>query len=330
MKGSLLLLLFAPLHSFAQFGGGYTGPTMQQNMQSRQDFNRMSNQRTVDFNRQMQDRQFRRLENNRAAPGMQPLTAAERVEAQAKQQKAELEANEQLARLAQEQQRKRLEHPAKNPQQAANQQKADDRQLALLALKNYRDVFLPEQFDNALQARDLSPKADHSLQALNKTLADDAWWSKQQGPQLTEKIKAYGDTLTSLTAGLLGFDLASPPPTPAQLSSSRLDDMLAKGTLNPTTAAQLVQEVAMAEKLISGGGLAKAVVDFQALSASSASNPELQSNPKKLRKEIKASLNRVNAEMHSYQTRVYSLSRLPAAQKAMVKATSTYLAKYGS
>ena len=311
--------MLLPLSSYAQFGRSYTGPTMQQNMQSRQDFNRMTNQRTMDF-------QSRQLQKNRSASGT-PATAGISAEAQrqaqAKQQQAEQAANDKLAQLAQAQERKRLEHPAKNPQQAAAQQQADDRQLALLALKNYRDVFLPGQFATALQARDLSPKAQQTLQTLNDNLASDGWWSKQPAAQLPATVKACGDSLTALTAGLLGFDLASPPPTPAQLSSSRLDDMLAKGTFTPAAAAQLVQEVATAEKLISGDKLAQAVLDFQRVSSTEAATP------KKLRKATEASLNRYNVELMRYQARIYSLSRLPAAQKAMVKATTTYLAKNG-
>jgi hypothetical protein len=328
LKLSLLLLLL-PLQSFAQFGRGYTGPTMQQNMQSRQDFNRMSNQRTMDFNRQAQDRQLRRMEGTRTGSGTSALSAAERQQAQARQQKAELEANEKLAHLAQEQQRQRQAHPAPNPQLAARQQN-DDRQLALLALKNYRDVFLPGQVSGALQARSLSDTAERHLQTLNETLTNDDWWSRQDGPQLAGKIKAYGDTLTALTADLLGYALVSPPPMPAPLAGRRLDEMLALGTFNQTTAAQILQEEARAEKITAGAGLAEAVVAFQNLSASSAASPELQRNPRKLRKEVATSLRLVNAELQHYQTRIYFSNRLPAAQKAMVKATTTYLAKHGS
>ncbi len=303
---------------------------MQQNQQSRQDFNRMSNQRTQDFQQRSQERLNRMGEANRAAPGRQPLTPEEQLQAQAKQQKAEQEAREKLTRLAQEQQRKREEHPAKNPQQAAVQQQEDNKQLNLLAVKNYRDVFLMGQISNAYQARQLSPKAQQSLQNLNKDLLNDAWWSKQEGAQLAEKIKTYSDTLTSLTAGLLGFDLASPPPTPAPLSVSRVDDLLAKGAFDQQAVLQILQEVAMAEKLISGRGLAEAVMYFQTLSSTAAANQERQGDPKKLRKEVTASLRRVSTEMQSYDKRIASLRRLPAAQDALLQATTHYLKKNGN
>lgn len=83
------------------------------------------------------------LERGHNGPRGVVITRGARLQAQAKQQKQEQDATESLARLAQEQ--RRQEHPAKNPQQAAAQQKADDKQLTLLAVKNYRDVFLPGQ-----------------------------------------------------------------------------------------------------------------------------------------------------------------------------------------
>lgn len=175
------MLLLLPLHSFAQYGRGYTGPTMQQNQQSRQDFNRMTNQRTQDF-------QQRQLQRNRPGQPSRATTPETRLQAQAKQQKLEQEANESLARLTQ-QQRQRQEHPAKNPQQAAAQQKADDKQLTQLAVKNYRDVFLPGQVASALEAQQLSPSAQQTLRGLNDNLLNDAWWGKQDGAQLPAKIK---------------------------------------------------------------------------------------------------------------------------------------------
>ena len=324
-----LLLLFLPLSAFAQFGRGYTGPTMQQNQQSRDNFNRSANQRTQDWTQGLQSRQ---LQRDRPASGGQrgPRMPSEaELKARTKQQQAEREANENLARLAQEQQRKRQENPAKNPQQAEAQQKADDKQLNLLAVKSYHDVFLVGQVANALQARKLSPQAEQRLHNLTDNLTSDAWWSKQQGAQLTEKLTAYSDTLTSLTTGLLGFDLASPPPTPAQLPASRVDDLLATGTFDQNAAGQLIQEVALAEKLIAGKGLAGAVVQFKNLNGTGAPNQERQSTPKKLRKEVTASLHRVVEEMYDYSTRIASLSRLSSVQDVLLKSTSRYLAKSG-
>jgi len=325
MKLSLLLLLSVPMHAFAQFGPTYTGPTMQQNQQSREYFNRSMNQRTQDF-------QMRQINKNRPSQGMRVPAASPETqqEAQARQLQAEKEANEQLARLAQEQQRKRDERPAPNPQQAAARQKEDERQLALLALKNYRDVFLPGQLANALQARYLSPAAASSLQRISDKLLNDAWWSKQEPAQLTATVKAYSDSLTSLTTSLLGFDLASPPPTPDQLSSKRVDDLLAKNALTQQAGAQIVQEVATAEKLIAGNGLAKAVVDFNALNTPGPNTQALQSDPKKLRQEVQARLRRVSSEMQRYESRIGTLSRLPNAQKTMHDAMAIYLKKQGS
>ncbi|MDQ2769906.1 MAG: hypothetical protein M3Y54_05330 [Bacteroidota bacterium] len=330
MRISLLLFLLLPLHSFAQFGPGYTGPTMQQNQQSRQDFNRMTNQRTQDFNQRAQDHLSRMGEANRASGAMRPMTPEEQRQAQAKQQQAKQEATEKLAHLVQEQQRRRQEHPAKNPQQAAAQQKEDDKQLNLLGVKNYRDFFLADQISNAVQARQLTPKAQQTLKSLSVNLLSDAWWRKQEGAQLAEKVKAYSDSLTSLTAGLLGFDLASPPPTPAQLAASQLDALLAKGTFDQQAATEIIQGVALAEKLIAGRGLAEAVMNFKSLNSNGAASQELQSDPKKLQKEVSASLRRVNTEMQHYNARIVTLARLSAAQNALFNSTSNYLAKNGN
>ena len=319
MKYSLLFLLL-PLQSFAQFGRSYTGPTMQQNQQSRQDFNRMTNQRTQDF-------QQRQLQRGR--PGGLPLARETRQQAQAKQQKLEQDATESLARLAQEQQRQRQEHPAKNPQQAAAQQKADDKQLTLLAVKNYRDVFLPGQLLTALDAQQLSPSAQQSLQNLNGSLLDDAWWSKQDDPQATGKVKAYGDTVAALTAGLLGFNFAAPPAKPAKFSVSSLNERLATDAFDQNAATQLMREAALAERLsaLDSDNLAKAIQEFTALSAAVATDPALQSDPKKLRKEVQKSLRAFNKELVHYSMRIGASNQIYLAEKALRKSTSTYLAK---
>jgi hypothetical protein len=139
---------------------------------------------------------------------------------------------------------------------------------------------------NTLEAQELSPSTKQGLQNLNVNLLDDAWWSKQDGAQLTGKIKAYSDTLTSLTAGLLGFDLASLPAKPAPLSVSSLDNMLAKDAFDQNAATQIIREAALTERLMASDQLAKAVNDFNTLSTAAASSPTLQSDPKKLRKEV--------------------------------------------
>lgn len=320
LKASLLLLLL-PLHSFAQFGRSYTGPTMQQNQQSRQYFNQMTNQRTQDF-------QSRQLQRSR--PGGSPLTQQTRLQAQANQQKLEQEATEKLARLAQEQQRRREEHPAKNAKLAAAQQKADEKQLTLLAVKNYREVFLPGQVMSALEAQQLSPRAQQSLRALNGSLLDDAWWGKQENGQLPGKIKAYGDTVTALTTGLLGFDVATPPATPAQFSASGLEAMLAKDAFDQNAAAQLIREAALTERLMASDQLTKAVKEFTTLSATVAASPAPENDAKKLRKEVQKSLRAVVKELARYSERIASSDKVYAAEKGLRKSTTAYLAKNGN
>jgi hypothetical protein len=289
---------------------------MQQNQQSRQDFNRMTNQRTQEF----QQRQLQRLR-----PGQSGLALKEaQAQAHAKQQKLEQEAAESLAHLAQEQQRQRQEHPAKNPQQAAAQQKADEKQLTLLAVKNYRDVFLPGQLASAIEAQQLSPSAQQSLSNLSDNLLNDKWWDKQESTQLAGKVKAYGDSLTSLANGLLGFDLAARPATPAPLSVSGLNEQLTKDAFDQNAATQIMREAALTERLLASGQLAQAVTEFTALSAAS---PALLSDPKKLRKEVQKSLRAVDKEMTRYTARLMASNQVYQAQKALRKSTSAYLAK---
>ena len=307
-----------PLAASAQFNRSYTGPTMQQNQQSRQDFNRMTNQRTQEFYQ-------RQLERTR--PGQSGVSLREaHAQAHAKQQKLEQDATESLARLAQEQQRQRQEHPAKNPQQAAAQQKADEKQLTLLAVKNYRDVFLQGQLLSALEAMTLSPGAQQRLDNLSGNLLDDKWWGKQDGAQVASQIKAYGDSLASLTTGLLGFNLASPPAMPAAFSVKGLTEKLAQDTFDQNAANQLLREAALTERLRASDELARAVTEFGTLSAAAATNPEFQSDPKKLRKEVQKSMRAVNKEMMRYNARLSS-ERIDQVEKALRKSTSAYLAK---
>ena len=309
------MLLALPLHAFAQFGRSYTGPTMQQNQQSRQDFNRMTNQRTQDF-------QQRQLLRGRSGPGgLSPREAS--LQAHAKQQKLEQEATESLARLAQQQQRQRQEHPAPNPQLAAAQQKADEKQLTLLAVKNYRDVFLSGQLSNALEAQQLSPSAEQSLGKMNENLLNDAWWSKQDRAQAMGKVKAYGDSLTALTTGLLGFSLSAPPAKPAAFSADGLKEQLTKDTFDQNAATQLIRDAALSERLsaLDSDNLPKAVQEFTTLATA------LPSDPKKLRKEVQKSLEAVNKELARYQMRLAASTQVYSAEKALRKTTSTYLAK---
>jgi hypothetical protein len=292
---------------------------MQQNQQSRQYFNQMTNQRTQDF-------QQRQLLRSRSGQGNSLPTRETQLQAQAKQRQLEQAATESLARLAQQQQQQRQEHPAKNAQLAAAQQKADEKQLTLLAVKNYREVFLPGQVAGALEAQQLSPSAQQRLQNLNGNLLDDAWWSKQEGAQVTGNVKAYSDSLTSLTAGLLGFDLASPPALPAPFSVSGLNERLTKDAFDQNAATQLLREAALTERLRAGGQLAKAVQEFSAL-ATAAASPTLPGDAKKLRKEVQKSLRTVTKELARYNARIAASDDVYLAEKALRKSTAAYLAK---
>lgn len=267
---------------------------------------------------------MQQLHKYRSGAGSQPMSREAQLQAKAKQEKLEQEANEKLAQLAQEQQRKREQHPAPNPQQAALQQKRDEKQLTRLAVKNYREVFLPGQVSAALQAQQLSAEAQRQLGNLTKSLLDKTWWKKQEGAQLTSSIKAYGDTLTSLATGLLGFDLASPPAMPSPFSASRLNTVLVGDKFDQDAATQLLAEAALTEKLTAGEQLMKAVNEFHRLSASSQEPP---SNSKKLKEDVQESVRLVNKAMERYYARMNSLTNIDEAQKALLKSTETYLAK---
>jgi hypothetical protein len=309
--------LLLPLASFAQFNRGYTGPTMQQNQQSRQYFNQMTNQRSQEFRQ-------RQLERGR--PGSQPLNRDTQLQAHAKQQKLEQEATESLARLAQQQQQRRQEHPAKNPQQAAAQQKADEKQLTLLAVKNYRDVFLPGQLLSAVEAQTPSPSAQQRLDNLSGNLLNDSWWEKQDGAQAASTVKAYGDSLTLLTAGWLGFSLAAPPAQPAPFSVKGINEKLSQDAFDQSAATQLLREAALSERLAASDQLTKAVAEFGTMSAAAATNPAFQNDPKKLRKEVQKSMRAVNKELARYNARLSS-DKLDRVEKALRQSTSAYLAK---
>lgn len=319
MRFSLLLLLL-PLHSFAQFNRSYTGPTMQQNQQSRDYFNRTTNQHTQDF-------QQRQLERSRYRMSNTPVSREVSLQTQAKQQKSEQEANESLARLVQQQQQQRQEHPAKNAQQAAAQQKADNQQLTLLAVKNYREVFLPGQVASALEAQHLAPGVQQRLQKLTDNLLDDTWWSTQEGAQLTGKIKACGDSLTLFTTSLLGFNLASPPATPAAFSAKSFETMLAKDAFDQSAATRLIQDAALTERLAAGNQLAKAAQEFGTLTASAAASPAPPANAQKLRKDVQKSLRAFNKELTRYDDRIAASDKVSAAEQALHKSATTYLLK---
>jgi hypothetical protein len=267
------------------------------------------------------------LQRNHAGPGSLPLSAEARLQAQATQQKLEQEANEHLARLAQQQQQQRQEHPAKNRQLAAAQQKADDKQLTLLAVKNYRDVFLPGQVATAQQAQQLSPRAEQNLRKLNEDLLNDAWWSKQEAGQVVGSVKAYSDTLTSLTTGLLGFNLSSPPAKPAPTPLGNLNDKLKQDLFDQKAATQLIHDAALTERLLASKDLIKAVQDFATVATADASSSAPQSEFKKLRKNAQKSLRTVTKELARYNENVASAGQLYWLEVGLRKSTSTYLAK---
>lgn len=271
---------------------------------------------------------MRQLQKNRGGYSGAPLTKKSQLEAQVQQEKFETEANEKLAQLAQQQQSQRAQHPAANPQQAALQQKKDEKQLTRLAVKNFREVFLPGQVSNAVQAQQLSLEAQQQLGTLNQNLTDKAWWKKQEGAQLPGKIKVYSDSLTLLAASLLGFDLASPPPMPAPFSVSSLNALLATDKFDQNAATQLVREAALTEKLIAGEQLVKAVNEFSRVSAA-AFSPPVAGDPKKLKDDVQASLRQVNKALDRYSARISDLTHIADTKKALLKSTAAYLAKNG-
>jgi hypothetical protein len=265
-------------------------------------------------------------QKNRPSSGSQATSREIQLKAQAKQQQLEKNANEKLAQLAQQQQQNREKHPAANPQQAAIQQKKDEKQLTKLAVKNYREVFLPGQMTTISQAQQLSPEAQWQLGSLTQNLTDKAWWKKQEGAQLASSIKAYGDTLTSLTTSLLGFDLASPPAKPASFSVSSLKAALATDKFDQPATTQLLQDAALSVKLIASEQLIKAVKEFSLVSSTSSSQ-EASSSPKKLKADIQESVRSVNKAMDRYYALIGSSTTVDDAQKALLKSTAAYLGK---
>ena len=349
MRLPLLLLLALPLAALAQYRPMYSPtyrptysppppritPTPYQQQQQRQqqahqNFQRMQSQQQQMMMDQMMRNQQHQVSMTQQRFMQQQLWARRRSPEQnqevlALQQQAEQKATEQLNQLAQEQQRRRLEHPAADTQQTAAQQKEDARQLNLLTVKNYQEVFLPGQVEKALQAMMLSPKAQQDLDKMNQDLSDNAWWSKQDAAQTKAKLAAYGTALNALTADLLGYDITLPPVLPAAAPASSLDEMLAQDTFDQATATKIIQQAASAEKIIAGEELAKAVRDFSSL----ASSPELPADIKELRSDVKDNLRTVAKALQHYNMRVGTTGRLFEARKALVKSTSSYLKKNG-
>jgi hypothetical protein len=116
---------------------------------------------------------------------------------------------------------------------------------------------------------------------------------------------------------------------PAPLSVGALDEMLAKDTFDQAVAARLIQEAALTERLVAGEKLVKAVQEFNAFVGAAAADPTLQSNPKKLRKEMQKTLREARAQMGYYQGRIDASSKIYAVERELNKTTSAYLAKSG-
>lgn len=336
MKKPLLLFLLLPFSAFAQYRPTYSAPIrtftptpyqaqQAQQQQAHQNFQRMQAQQMQQMQQQMFRNQQQAITRQQQLIMRPQPTPQQLEEAQALQEKAEQKANDQLAQLAAEQQRQQLEHPAADAQQAAARQQADAQKLNALAVKNYRTVFLPWQVSKALQARGLSAKSHQDLLTINKNLSHNSWWKKQEPAQLNQQVADYGKTLASLTADLLGFDLATPP-APAPPAATTIDDLLAKPNFDQAAATQLIGETAQAEKIAAGDKLAKAVLEFNKLAAA-APAPEAQPDATKRRDEVKAGLRKVNQELQRYYAELGSSRKLYDLQKSMLKATSGYLAK---
>lgn len=349
MKLSLPLLLLLPLHAaFAQMRPTYSAPrpgytpaplyhpstsTYQTQQRTQQQAHQTFQQMQSQQRQQMQDRYY----YNRSQPYGLPhrqlaqrhrLSPEQQQQDLARQQQAEQKATEQITQLTQAQQRRRQEHPAADAQQAAAQQLADTKQMKVLTVKTYREVFLPGQLLSIQQSLQPTSGAKQLLQAVNSDLLDNAWWGKEP-MQVPTKVAAYGNTLATLTTGLLGFDLASPALPPTPLAVATLDELLAKDAFDRSVAAQLLQTAAQSEKRLTGARLAQAVKEFQDLSAQVGATKQPSQSVKRQRKEIQKSLLRVNKELARYSTQVGNSGSLDQAQEAILKATTGYLAKSG-
>lgn len=275
----------------------------------------MTNQRTQDFIMRRQTYGVNGRQVNREVQAQQQ-----------KQQQLEKQANEKLAQLAHQQQQQRQLHPASDPQQAALQLQKDEQQLTQLAVKNYREVFLPGQIANALQVERLTQDEQYQFNTIKYKLLDKAWWKSQEPAQLATAVKAYGDTLTMLTGGVLGIDLTSPPVLPNPFSTSRLDAQLANDVFDKTAAMQLFQEAELTAKLIAGERLIKVITELRRLSAVPTS-PEGQSDYNKRRQELRECLHLIDDALERYYAKISSSTTINNAKKALMKSTEAYANK---
>ena len=298
-----------------------------QQQQAHQNFQRMQAQ-------QMQQLQMQTFANNQRQATLRqqqlqqqlllqhPPTPEQLEKQLAQQRENEAQATDYLAHLADDQRQQRLAHPAADAQQAAAQQQQDARQLAVATVKAYRDVFLPGQTFTLLQGRALSPKGQGELQAIGKNLQANAWWSKPDAALLNTQLQAHGRTLTALFTDLLGFDVASPPPAPAPLSTSAIDAQLAANIFDQATATQLLREAAQAEKRLESEQLTQAVQAFTALATQPA-----PADAKQRQKQVQKSLRNVENELRRYYANLGSSRRLYQTQQAILASTSAYLKK---
>ena len=319
MRLPLLLLLALPLSAAAQMNGSSFGNA---NYQVAQRQAQMAN----NFQRQMMERSMARM-NSATSAAQRAQWTAKREERVAQQHKSELKATAEFARLARRQDSLRLAHPAPNALQTAARKKADDQALAQLAVKNYRDVFLPGQVMTAEEARSLPEKGMQDWGTISKELSDNDWWSKQDPAQLLAKVTAYRTTLTTLTTSLLGFDPATAPKPERMPSTAALDAMRAKGTFDPQVATQYLQAAARVEKLAASTKLVSALNDLNHDVAEAAARPEIQQAPQKLRNTVKSGLRDLNKAMAYYEMQTTQSPVLSYAQGTIEKCATTFLPK---
>ena len=320
MRLPLLLLLALPLTAVAQYGGSSYGNSQFQASQRQA-------QMSANFQRQTMDRMMTRMNSSSSSGAQRVKWAADQEQQVAKQRAAEQQATVALTRLAHRQDSVRQGHPAPNALQTAARRKADDQQLALLTVRNYRDVFLPGQVLAAEQARSLPAKGMQDWQTISKDLLDNAWWSQQDPAQLLAKITAYRTTLTALTTDLLGFDPATAPKPEKLPSTKPLDAMVAKGPFDPQVATQFMQEAGRVEKEAKSTKLIGALNDFNREVAEAAARPEIQQNPQKLRNTVKSSLNDLNKGMARYEMEMSQSGVLSYAEITVRSYAAKYLPK---
>jgi glycerol-3-phosphate dehydrogenase len=113
---------------------------------------------------------------------------------------------------------------------------------------------------------------------------------------------------------------------PAPFSVRSLNERLTKDAFDQNAATQLLREAALTQQLRAGDQLAKSVQEFSAL-VTAAASPTLPGEAKKLRKEVQKSLRAVTKELARYNARIASSDDVYLAEKALRKATASYLAR---